>query len=759
MPADDILVVYKVDKDSFIADSKKAQDAAKGVGTAGVKAGADTSKALKDAGKGASDFGGIMDSLGKKLVAAFAVERIIAFGREAVNAFSEAEASANRLSFAIENVLNATKRDTAALLKQSQDFQKNSIFSDDAIQQAQLALATYGLLPAEIKKLIPVLVDLSSKNGDLQGATQAAINTIQTGRNSLKEYGINVSDVATREERLNIILERGAKFQGASRKEIESTSGQIKKLNNEIDEQLEKSGEKLAPFLTKLKEIYAREVRTFSNFIVAVSGGSAQEIDEELQARFDAARGASKESIAQEIKTTDQIRKEVLQRLADEIGIKRLTIEQLKFLDTIAARDELDRRTKQNEELDKLAKERAARQIRDLQALLDALNRIGLDGIKDETAKKIFAENIAFEKERDGLKKLDLMREEDRKKRNAALEQLEINHQDKITKIIEDAEKERLRIEVRAGEKELEVANENAEATQKNFEAARKRGINETDDLRIEILRSLNSLTVEEQKELNDLLEKRNQAYISKGQELVSATIAQIQVIADARKEAIDREITEADERIRRQEELADRGLANTLSQEEARRSQLEKQRIEEERKMRHIKELEIFFNSIASFIQGGDKPFEAIAKAGAVIGAAEIAAAVFAEEGGVLGATANERSSGRRHRGGGDIFVHAQTGEGILSRDRVKAIGGVAGFSALEEAIDTGIFRMPKMPVGIPVAVSGNRELISEFRELKNEFRKIKTVYTNIDGLGNIVEVAEQAGKKVVTRKIRNWR
>lgn len=73
-------------------------------------------------------------NLGKSIVAAFAVERIIQFGFESVKAFQEAEKNAVKLQSAV-SVNGGLQHDFDELIKQSNELQDITIFSDDDIQR------------------------------------------------------------------------------------------------------------------------------------------------------------------------------------------------------------------------------------------------------------------------------------------------------------------------------------------------------------------------------------------------------------------------------------------------------------------------------------------------------------------------------------------------------------------------------------------------------------------------------------------------
>ncbi len=132
----------------------------------------------------------------------------------------------------------------------------------------------------------------------------------------------------------------------------------------------------------------------------------------------------------------------------------------------------------------------------------------------------------------------------------------------------------------------------------------------------------------------------------------------------------------------------------------------------------------------------------------------------MYGEKGALLG-SGGERSTvsmfgaSRRHASGNDILVHAEKGEGLLSRGEVKALGGPDGFLMLKAAL-----AMPMNQRQIPlVAVNGSH---NNYSDIANEMRELKELVANIqitnitgDELGNIIETRERNGVKDITKHI----
>ena len=199
----------------------------------------------RNVGNYAQSLGGLKTGLleiGGALGIAFGVHQVVDFGKESVKAFLDAELNAN-------NLKNAVKGNTILfnkLIEQSAELQDTSIFSDDDIQIAQKALATYGLTGDQIQKLTPQIVDFASKMGyDLATATDKAISAINGQTKGLKESGLQFKDTGDRLDNFNVLTEKLTKFQGASAEALETTIGKAKRLENAFGDIQETIGEYL----------------------------------------------------------------------------------------------------------------------------------------------------------------------------------------------------------------------------------------------------------------------------------------------------------------------------------------------------------------------------------------------------------------------------------------------------------------------------------------------------------------------------------
>lgn len=177
--------------------------------------GKQSEKAFDGAKKSISAMDSVLKSVGQGIAAAFAVQKIIAFGEASVQAFQEAERNALLLKSAV-SVNGGLQQDFEELIAQSEELQKVTIFSDDAIQRAQTAALQFGLTKDQVKALIPVITDFASATGkDLQDALDTVLQGVNGLGKGLKQYSVFIDENGTRQSRLSEITEQlTKKFDG-----------------------------------------------------------------------------------------------------------------------------------------------------------------------------------------------------------------------------------------------------------------------------------------------------------------------------------------------------------------------------------------------------------------------------------------------------------------------------------------------------------------------------------------------------------------
>ncbi|MFI5404925.1 MAG: hypothetical protein ACHQ1D_00280 [Nitrososphaerales archaeon] len=230
----------------------------------------------------------------------------------------------------------------------------------------------------------------------------------------------------------------------------------------------------------------------------------------------------------------------------------------------------------------------------------------------------------------------------------------------------------------------------------------------------------------------------------------------------ERRKEQLSQEIDINEQKVEEQRRLAEKGLANTLDIRERELADSRRQQQIEAERNKRIKLLETFLNSLADFSKTDAK--SALPKALLQLALATAVSAQFAEEGGVVGEIKEKSFLGRRHRGGGDMLVHAQTGEGILPRDSMNVLGR-RNFELLRNVgrhpIREDIFKMPKVEVAGGATVS-NQDVVKELKALQHIIKNKKESEYHIDEFGNYIKKTIENGiTDIVKGKLKKpkWR
>lgn len=430
---------------------------------------------------------------------------------------------------------------------------------------------------------------------------------------------------------------------------------------------------------------------------------------------------------------------ELTRKKADEDALKRgagkavLQDEQLRNQNTFI--------NKQLEIEEKFAADSKTLQLKIDKAAKDELLKFQqeiLDVNSEFTDLKADVEKKAAEEEVDAMiaaglkkieeeKKLAIKREEERKKQHVEDIRAQIKANADILKAEEDA------LELK---KKLiaEEADELFKGQQRDEEATRE------------------MLAEEREKRLKDEEEARQKRIDNEKQAIETIFKAQ-QEAFDKRQELLDKEIDIQQSNIETQRRLAEAGLDNTLAFEQRRSAELQRQQQVEAQKQKRIKLLETFLNSLAEFSK--TDPKTALQKALLQVALAQAASAVFAEEGGIIGEIGERSNLRRKHKGGGDVLLHAQTGEGIFSRKEMDNLGR-RNFHLLKDAarfpIKDNVFAMPQLALAGGMQPS-NAEVVMEIKAMHRTLKNKKESAFEIDQVGNYIKTSIENGVKEVTK------
>lgn len=679
-------------------------------------------KAVKNAGKEATNtFGNALSSFQFKFnalgqaIGQLAVTGLtnlashaVDFGKEAVHAFIDAELNAKKLEVALKNISGEGKGSFERLVKQSEELQAISIFSDDDIQKSQTALVQYGLTSKEVEKLLPKILDLASAQGiDLGSATEIAIKAINGQTKGLRTAGIAFEDTGSKVGNLAKLTDNLNKFQGQSAAVMETNAGKIELLKNAYDDILEGIGEDIV-FITNAT---IEGGTTLTEFIQASFGGlqgyadlalykwkqMLKEIDKDIAAKEERVKGAFQDEFNEQ--STSFLRK----RYTRDQALLNQALESRKA--AIAEGNKIQEK-ESNETIRALKREQ--------ETILEVLQKRNEKEASDKTKSddKINERSIKESKRTE-----------------------EIKYRDKL-EIIKKGEEE---------EKTIIEKNNDEEIESNNREIAKKqRQKDEAND-----------------KELA-AQEEFKRASLKFGEDLLK----ELEKLSEQKEALLDKEIDQQDKNIERQRELADKGLANTLAFEERKKAELERSKIAEQKKQEKIAKTQAFFNAFSSYSK--DEPQTAAVKALKDVLLAEVVAKAFAKEGGIVGEIAEPIAGGRIDRGifkgrshlQGGIHLEAEGNEGIFSGREMGNLGRENFYALknlLKNPIDDSIFERQNdsFNASIPIinVINKSDQVVEKLDELKKVIADKKETTWNIDAKGLISKEEFEKGFKTITQ------
>ena len=219
------------------------------------------------------------EELGQGIVAAFAVEKLIDFGKEAVKAFAEAEEATNKLKFAVKNLAGGSDKDFKVLTEQAEKLSKqlNNLFSVKDIEKGQKALLQMNLTVAQTEKLLPRIADIAAKNGksieEMSEIVGKALSEGKTG--SLTQFGAKFKELGNIADNTNSFLQETAGFIGGATDAMNDFANQEKEAQNRAEELQETVGKKLAPIFITLKTITLETIKSLIDLFDFSSEGAA----------------------------------------------------------------------------------------------------------------------------------------------------------------------------------------------------------------------------------------------------------------------------------------------------------------------------------------------------------------------------------------------------------------------------------------------------------------------------------------------------
>lgn len=210
---------------------------------------------------------GSLNNIAGAFGVAFSLDAIVQFANASVNAFLQAEASAESLKNAIISVGGETEEAYNRLIKQSETLQQTTIFGDDDLQNAQAVLSTFGLTSAQIEELLPKLTDFATVTGtSIVEAANKVGSGLQGAGREFKKFGIDVNASNSELENYESIVSGLDKFNGSAEASTKTLAGAFKQLENDVNNAQEEIGSKLASSFLEFKKAALEGINALLGF-------------------------------------------------------------------------------------------------------------------------------------------------------------------------------------------------------------------------------------------------------------------------------------------------------------------------------------------------------------------------------------------------------------------------------------------------------------------------------------------------------------
>lgn len=208
-----------------------------------------TESTFKDLETRSGSLSRAITAVGGAIAAAFAVEKVIDFGRSCIQAYAEQEKGERLLADAMRQRGVYSQQAMERSNAMAAAIQKETVYGDELILTVQKSLTYYGAEGDMLEKLTRATVDFAAAKGiDLVQAGDLVAKSIGSSTNALSRYGVSISGAQGSTERMQSAVEAITRlFGGAARAEAQTYEGQVKQLGNAWDDAKEELGKALMP--------------------------------------------------------------------------------------------------------------------------------------------------------------------------------------------------------------------------------------------------------------------------------------------------------------------------------------------------------------------------------------------------------------------------------------------------------------------------------------------------------------------------------
>ena len=246
------------------------------IGKIWVRLGLDNSeykRGIKDTERQTDQFSAGIKRMAGALLAAFSVQKIIQWGKAAINAYNEQAIAVAKLESVLKSTGNTAGLTSRELQRYAAELQRQTTFGDEATIEAMARLLTFKSISKDLfKNTIASAQDLATIMGtDLNSAVLQlgkALENPELGLTMLRRTGISFTTEQIEqvkklleqgkkyEAQLLILTEVQSKFGGAAKSAAETAAGAWKQVGNALGDLMEAFGsgvEKSKGFANSLK--------------------------------------------------------------------------------------------------------------------------------------------------------------------------------------------------------------------------------------------------------------------------------------------------------------------------------------------------------------------------------------------------------------------------------------------------------------------------------------------------------------------------
>jgi hypothetical protein len=230
-----------------------------------------SSSAQSESKKSSSAFDGITKSL-KGLAAGYigiqGVMKVIAFGKEATQAFLAQDEAVNKLSASLVAAGLDAEKITPHFEKLANEMQNQTRYGNELIISQMAYAKNLGITADNLEVATRAAIGLAAKlRVDLSTAMGLVAKASQGNTTMLSRYNIVIDQSLSKQEKFNEVLRLGGESFGLAEKDAQSYAGQLDQLKNKHGDQLKIIGRELIPMQIAWNEVMLAGVKLINRLM------------------------------------------------------------------------------------------------------------------------------------------------------------------------------------------------------------------------------------------------------------------------------------------------------------------------------------------------------------------------------------------------------------------------------------------------------------------------------------------------------------